>query len=442
MRIQRLLATALVLSVSLLGLQVASVEAAGAIAGKKCTVIGKTTASAGKTYICAASGKSKIWKLRVIAAKPSPTPSSGQIAMPAQSNEVFATCKLPIADSRGDVSLGLPRYPARGKDIGEVHATVVFVDFPDAKATMTPEVAFSKIDPRATQIFSEMSYGKLNYKFYPNFRWFTMSKPSTAYTYASFQGQHDFAAEAVSLADQTTDFSKSDSVIFLTNPDQKALGNGPAISYNLQSGILADGNNLHNGATSGADLNYWGAIWLNHEISHSFGLVDLYSFTGESYDDYFRYTGSFSYMGYSSESSMAPGLFAWERFALGWLDQSQMFCASNPSGTYAVTPVETTGGVKSVVIPLNATSALVVESRRAIGLDSKLEKPGLLVYRVDTSISSGKGQLQVLSNTPVANDLYLHKAPLAVGESITANGYTIKHVSASDSQDAMTIVRN
>jgi M6 family metalloprotease-like protein len=435
-------ATALALSISFLTLQVASVEAAGITPGNKCQVLGKTTTSAGKTYICATNGKSKIWKLKLGKPSGSPTPSSSPIAMPGQSNAEFAACKLPIADSRGDVSLGLPRNPARGKDIGDVHTTVVFVDFPDAKATMTPEQAFAKIDPRATQIFSEMSYGKLNYKFYPNFKWFTMSKPSTAYSYASFQGQHDFAAEAVSLADSTTDFSQTDSVIFLTNPDQKALGNGPAISYSLQAGIIADGNNLHNGATSGADLNYWGAIWLNHEISHSFGLVDLYSFTGVNYDDYFRYTGSFSYMGYSKESSMAPGLFAWERFALGWLDQSQMFCAPNPSGTYTITPVETAGGLKSVVVPLTATSALVVESRRPIGLDSKLEKPGLLVYRVDTSISSGNGQLQVLSNTPLADDLYLHKAPLAVGETIVANGFTIKHISATNSEDALTIVRN
>jgi M6 family metalloprotease-like protein len=442
MRIHRLLAAALALSISLLALQVASVDAAGITPGSKCQVAGKTIKSAGKTFICTTSGKSKIWRLKVTKPPVSPTPSSSPISMPGQSNQEFAACKLPIADTRGDVSLGLPRYPARGKDVGDVHATVVFVDFPDAKAAMTPEQAFAKIDPRSTQIFSEMSYGKLNYKFYPNFQWFTMSKPSTAYSYATFQGQHDFAAEAISLADSTTDFSQTDSVIFLTNPDQKALGNGPAISYGLQSGIMADGNNLHNGATSGADLNYWGAIWLNHEISHSFGLVDLYSYTGVNYDDYFRYTGSFSYMGYSKESSMAPGLFSWERFALGWLDQSQMFCAPNPSGTYAIAPVETAGGLKSVVVPLTATSALVVESRRAIGLDSKLEKPGLLVYRVDTSISSGNGQLRVMSNTPLADDLYLHKAPLAVGESIAANGYTIKHISTTTNEDTFTIVRN
>ncbi|MFM6966932.1 MAG: hypothetical protein ACKOWI_06200 [Rhodoluna sp.] len=442
MRLTRLVASALALSITFLGLQVASVEAAGIIAGSKCTVLGKTTVNAGKTFVCTASGKAKVWKLKVSASKPSPSPTESLIAMPAQGDSEFAACKLPKADNRGDVSIGLPRIAERGKDIGLVHATVIFVDFPNAKATMTPEAAFAKINPRASEIFTEMSYGKLNYSFYPNLQWFTMSKPASSYSYASFQGQHDFFAEAVALADPTTDFSKTDSVIVLTNPDQNALKNGPAISYNSQVGIIADGNNLHNGATSGADLNYWGAIWLNHEISHSFGLVDLYSFTGETYDDYFRYTGAFSYMGLSSEKSMAPGLFAWERFALGWLDQSQMFCASNPTGTYAVSPVETAGGVKAVVVPLTSTSALVVESRRAIGLDNKVEKPGLLVYRVDTSISSGNGVIQVISNTPVAKDLYLHKAPLAVGESISSDGYTILHSATSASQDSFTIVRN
>jgi hypothetical protein len=47
-----------------------------------------------------------------------------------------------------------------------------------------------------------------------------------------------------------------------------------------------------------------------------------------------------------------------------------------------------------------------------------------------------------IPNTPKADDLYLHKAPLAVGESIGANGYTIKHISTTTNEDTFTIVRN
>jgi M6 family metalloprotease-like protein len=406
---------------------------AASVAGTKCTAIGKTLVSGGKTYVCKAVGRNKSWALKSVTAAPTPSPSvvTGS----------FAACRLPVADNRGDVALGIPRIAARGKDTGDVHSTVIFVDFPDAKATMTPDAAFAKINPRATQIFSEVSYGKLNYILEPNLHWFTMSKPSTAYSYASFDGQHSFAAEALALADPTTDFSKSDSFVIITNPDQRALPNGPAVSYSADFGFHLDGNNLHNGATSGADINYWGAIWLNHEISHSFGAVDLYSATGNTYETQFQYTGEFSYMGLSDERSQAPGLLAWERYVLGWLDESQLVCSPNGVGNYSLTPIETAGGIKAVVIPTGRTTALVVEDRRALGLDSKLAKPGLLVYRVDTSKTSGYGPVQVISNATLAADPRYLKAPLAVGESVTVDGFTFKHTATASGSDALAVTR-
>lgn len=426
----RTLAVALAISLGLLGMQASSVQAAGVTVGSKCTVLNKTTISAGKTYVCLASGKSKVWKLKIVAKPP---------VVPEQSAAAFASCVLPVADSRGDVAIGLPRIANRGKDTGTVNTTVIFVDFPDARATMTPQQAFAKVSPRSSEIFSEVSYGKLNYKFNPNFKWLTTSKPSTSYSFASFMGQHDYVAEAIALADPITDFSAADSFLVLSNPDQKALLNGPAVSYSPDWGFRVDGNNLYNGATSGADLNYWGAIWLNHEISHSFGLVDDYAADGNTYETQFKYTGEFSYMGLSDERSSAPGLFAWERFVLGWLDQTQLFCAPSASGNFTITPVETAGGLKAIVVPTSRTSVLVVESRRAIGLDSKLAKPGLLVYRVDTSKTSGWGPIQVISNKELMADPRYLSAPLSVGESVTVDGYTFKHTSTAAATDVLTV---
>ncbi|MEN9713523.1 MAG: hypothetical protein RLZZ164_187 [Actinomycetota bacterium] len=447
MHIRKFLAVLALVAMAVAGTQGSAVTAAS-LAGTKCTVKGKTTISAGKTYVCTVSGKTKVWKLKTSAApKPTPTPVSTVSPMPGLTGTYLAgfnQCTLPVADNRGDVALGLPRIYNRGKDVGTVNATVIFVDFPDVKATMSPEMAFDKISPRSSQIFSEVSYGKLNYVLNPNFHWFTMSKPSTSYSFATFDGQHSYVGEAIALADPTTDFSKTDSLIILSNPAQSALGNGPAITYRPNDGFWADGSNIHNGATSGADLNFWGGIWLNHEIGHSFGLVDLYSalWDTSNYDTVFKYTGNFSFMGYSSEQSNAPSLFAWERYVLGWLDDNQMMCAPDASGTYALTPVESAGGTKALVIPINTTTNLVVESRKAIGIDSKLAKPGLLVYRVDTSLTSGYGPIQVLTNSNLVDDPRYLKAPLAMGESVTFGKYTITASWSSATGDVVSVTHN
>ena len=55
---------------------------------------------------------------------------------------------------------------------------------------------------------------------------------------------------------------------------------------------MADGVGIPNGITSGADLVNWGFLWLNHEVGHSLGLADLYSYeTG-----FAAFTGHFSIM--------------------------------------------------------------------------------------------------------------------------------------------------
>lgn len=404
-----------------------SVQAATVKAGASCTTVGKATKVGTKTYVCTKVGKAKVWKLKATPVA-KPTPAS------------FDKCMLPVADGRGDVALGLPRIAARSKTVGDVHATVVFVDFPDMTSRPTPEAALSLVVPRATEIFKELSYGRLNYLIEPNLKWHMMTKPSTAYSYATFRSHHDFVKEVISIADPTTDFSKTNSLVVITNPFQRALSFGPAMTFPSSEGFVVDGNLINNGTTSGSDINYWGPAWLNHEIGHSFGLADLYAY-GASSNETFKYTGEFSLMGLSDERSQAPGLLAWERFVLGWLDQSQLICAPSGVGTYNISPVATAGGTKAVVIPTGATTALIVESRKAIGLDSKLSKPGLLVYRVNTSIQSGRGVVQVISKTTLADDPRYFKAPLAVGESLTVDGFTFTNKSTSPTVDVLVVTR-
>lgn len=354
-------------------------------------------------------------------------PSAGDPAAP---------CKLPIADGRGDVAIGgWPRAAERLRATGEVVATVIMVDFPDAPATMSPEDAFAKVAP-SDGIFDEMSYGRLDYRLEPVMTWYRMSQPSTAYAplTSSFDHHRAYIAEAVALADADVDFSSTESLIVLANPDAEGLGEaGPAFTpISADEGIAVDGTVLMNGATSAHDLNHWGAIWLNHEVTHTLGLPDLYAFEG---GEGLPYTGEFGYMGLSSLDSNAPGLLAWERWVLGWIDDEQVTCLPAPLTSMAravVSPIGTAGGPKAVVVAIGPTRALVAEARTATGLDAGIRKEGVLVYTVDSSVESGFGPVRVFPADPVDPTVgytTFFEAPRAVGESVEVNGVRVAVVS-------------
>jgi M6 family metalloprotease-like protein len=319
------------------------------------------------------------------------------------------------------------------------------VDFPDAPATMTPSEALARISP-AQDVFKEMSYGKLSYNLKPQLKWYRMSKNSTEYVAGgwTFFKHRDYISEAAKLADSEVDFSSTDNLIILANPDAKGMGySGPAFAAVRNSGITLDGKYISNGATSAYDLNNWKSIWLNHEISHSMGLVDLYAFTSSNsanrYDG-LRFTGEFSYMGLSSYESNSPSLLAFERWNLGWIEDSQIECTKSSKLTKLISPVQVSGGTKAIIIPISKTKAVVVESRRALGIDKALSKSGALVYVVDSSIQSGLGPIKVFPSDLVNDPRYL-TAPRTTGESVTVEGVTIKVVQSDATGDTVEITK-
>jgi len=316
--------------------------------GSACSSFNYSTTVAGFKYTCSKVGKKLVWSkgIKVSAPKtgptatPSPSPSASPSPTPTQTalKPITASsvlpCKLPIQDGRGDVSIGgWPRIADRMRTTGTITTQVIFVDFSDAPAVMTPQDAFAKISG-AKDTFSEMSYGLMNYNLVPTYKWYRMKSPSTSYAplNKSFLSHRAYIAEALGMADPDIDFSKSDAFVIVANPDSTGIGDsGPGFASTYGNGFTLDGKYIANGATSSHDLNGWKSIWLNHEITHTMGLVDLYAATsggGSDYWDFHRYVGQFSYMGFSSFESNAPGLTAYERWYLNWLDDSQIICST------------------------------------------------------------------------------------------------------------------
>ena len=282
--------------------------------------------------------------------------------------DALAACRLPEMGLRNDVGLGFPRIPVRLKARGNVRFTVLFVDFNDVPATTSPQQVLSIISPQSEKYFDAVSYGKFKLRFAPHYQWLRMSKTSVDYHFgrgASFDTQRAYMQEAVQLAGKSLDYSQTDAILVITNPAVKAIDWGPAFSAAPGFGIQAGGREILNGATSGSDLTILGWPWFNHEIGHTLSLVDLAGPLPDT-QEWHTYVGDFSVMG--DPNGKAKELLAWERWQLGWLDDSQVLCAQVQQGQKwqaRLTLIERRGGNKLAIIPTGKTTAIVVESRCA-----------------------------------------------------------------------------
>lgn len=338
--------------------------------------------------------------------------------------ELPEACRLPNVLG-GPVDLGFPRHPERLPTTGTVVVTVLFGTYTDVTPQRTPAELLAVLSPGAEDLFHAMSYGQLDVVLEPHLQWLQLSGPSADYGAAirTFDGHRDFLREGIAQADDVVDFSNTDLVLLVGPPSATGVPYGPAfVGFDAPAGRLeADGNVILNGVTSGADLLGWGSPWLNHEMGHTLGLPDLYSFA-----EPLGFTRPFSLM--DLISGAAPELLAYERWHLGWIDDAQVLCDVFDQSV-RLTPVEDAGGVKMAVVRIDDTTALVVESRRARGADVALPVEGVVVYVVDTSVASGGGPIRVVSG----------EVPLGPGASVEERGVTVEVVSSGRAGDVIRV---
>ena len=353
-------------------------------------------------------------------------------------NGLIETCKL--KNDSAPLSLGFPRYEYSLRSTGNLKMTLIFVDFNDSPATRDIDQVYNILNPSSKDFFHYSSFGKLNVEFDVIEKWYRMSKASDQYISRSnntAEAHLDYLSEALSLADPDYDFSQTDTFVVITNPDTEAVDFGPAfIGQADYWNFKADGKTFYTSTNSGFDLDYWGGLWLNHEVLHGMGLPDLYNISGNP--NWHGFVGEFSLMGIISGS--APDLFAYEKWVLGWLDEAEIFCASSGESIIDITPIESLEeGTKMVILPINEYESLVIESRRRINLDKSLPEEGVLIYKVDNSKTSGGGMIKVFpedSNNESKLDLLLKE-----GETFTFDDYQIEILIHTSNYDRVRVFR-
>ena len=326
------------------------------------------------------------------------TSLNGYLIGPRSDN---APCRLP--DQRTDprsseigLVIGFPLSLGRPmtQSIGELKLAAVAVDFPDFAGTSQEIPRLRDTASQVDKWLVAESQGRATSSWIFHEQWITLSKPAVEYRVQGF-GKDAYQEVSTEIVDRVLELLELVDVdqLFVYFPDSLTTSEiGDDI--NPFSGVLAQigiptreraelaGSRIRNmkgsGTISQRNNNQLWAIWA-HELLHSMGL-QVHSPENSALID-----------------SVSNGVFTlsgWSRWLLGWIDDGQVAClkAQSLPATLDLVPLQVTDnkdGVRLVMIPLNETQAIAVESHRAFGTGAGLGASGtygLLAYVIDSKL--------------------------------------------------------
>ncbi|CAM5227340.1 M6 family metalloprotease domain-containing protein [Streptomyces fumanus] len=361
-----------------------------------------------------------------------------------------APCALERTDAHHSEGLdtwnaAYPR-PARTVD-----AVMVFLSFPDSRPLTAPRELAADHFPATSRFFRRASYGTFTLRPHPLRHWVAMPRPSTAYAIQrdwSARHRAAYLRDALAAADGAVDFSRYDVVYFVADPDAPGVDSDATKVVNLDTPLRADGTDIRRVVTV-FENHPPDRLVLAHETGHVFDLPDLYHRPADGKGDWDTHVGDWDLMG--SQFGLAPDLFGWHKWKLGWLRPRQVACVRGsgpvrltlePLGAGPQAPVTGAAGApafglgrgtKLAVVRTGAGDALAFEARGRVGNDGAACRAGVLVYRVRSGAESGRGPIRVIDAHPETEACWeesvyppLADAPVALGESFTVPGEDVR----------------
>ncbi|MFE3857976.1 M6 family metalloprotease domain-containing protein [Streptomyces griseorubiginosus] len=302
------------------------------------------------------------------------------------------------------MSEGLPTPGGYSRSTGTVRALTLMVDFSDAPGSGTAQSRFREFFPQTQDWFRTSSYGRLDYRpETPIPDWLRMPRPFRAYGIergAPFDpGYRRLVQDIVAAADPRVDFRSYDFLNVLVTPNAGPSALDTVLSVTFAGNTdapVADGVPVANASfvysrqdDGSGSFDRTGYRVLPHENGHVFGLPDLYTQQGG---------GAVGHWDIMSEDWGADNdLLGWHKWKLGWLDATQVDCVTERgTAQYTLTPLARPGlGTKLLFVPLSRRTGYAVELRTREGNDETVCRPGVLVYRVDADVDTGRGPVQV-----------------------------------------------
>ncbi len=289
--------------------------------------------------------------------------------------------------------------------IGQLSVIVIGVEFQDLRHQRPISDINQLVFKDLAQYWHDVSYGKVSLTG-DVVGWVTAARPYSFYRAEdSPETRFSLILDAVNQADSQVDFRKYGYIMVVhAGQDQAYTGNKNDIWSSSSIGVgslnTQDGQ-VSVGVTLLAEFDPLGPYV--HEMGHNFGLPDLWNYAIVSsackYCD--NYVGEFDIMahGFWADNGSTPvEPSVWSKIQLGWVSDSQVLTADKSILSMmnaTLTPIETASGVKAVKYPLTDTTYYLVEVRHRIGWDRYLPDEGVIIYYVNTALSSGNGPVRI-----------------------------------------------
>ncbi len=366
--------------------------------------------------------------------------------------EPFSVAPCVLARTAAHHSEGLDTWNAAyPRPTRNLDAVMVFLSFPDSHPLTTPAELSADHFPATSRYFEQASYGRFTLRPHALRQWLRMPRPSTAYAIRrdwTVTHRAAYLRDAFSVANRHVDFSRYDIVYFVADPDAPGVDSDATKVVNLDRPLRVDGADIRRIVTV-FENHPPDRLVLAHETGHVFDLPDLYHRPVDGKGDWDTHVGDWDLMG--SQFALAPDLFGWHKWKLGWLESRQVRCVQDagpvrltlePLGAGPGTPVTGAAGAPSfglgrgtklAVVRTGPDSVLAFEARGPAGNDHAVCRQGVLVYRVSSGTRSGRGPIEVVDAHPHTeacreDSVYppLADAPVALGESFTVPGESVR----------------
>lgn len=431
--------------VSVLNLSILSPLSAAVKLGSPCKKVGQTSSFAGKNYVCIKSGSQTVWKIDTkINSLGNTTTSNKNLEV---SNEAvfspISDCKLqkpntlPMDDGPMG-SIGFPKESNAIPSLGNQKSLLLFIEFPDVLATNNiKKIWESSSVPNAENLFYFSSYGKLKLKVEFSEKIYRLDKQSTYYNLTTLpsggpdlrNGQpklDEVISDALTAADPDVDYSQYAFVTVATpSSSSLSLGGATGLGPNPKKfdGVTYTKASFQPLSELTPTEKRYKTYNFTHDIGHMMGLMHPYVDEGPvhgAWDIMWNFAFQNDFLG-------------WNKWKLNWLSDAQVDCISEGKRniTQYLTPIGSASNTKKmIVIKLNESSALVIESRRKTIFENlKTSDEGIIVYKIDTTKAQGFGPVSIISNQTKILDSQNFACVLGTmgeGEFTTSDGYKIK----------------
>ena len=321
--------------------------------------------------------------------------------------------------------LGFPRPENRLPNKGTLNFKVLFAKSSGSTVAneKSAEDLYKKLQPEiVSSFYNQVSNGSVQkIQFEPYYSWIEFDKLESLKDAAGDEIKlveaewRTFISKTLETADSQIDFTKSDGVMIILDPNSSYL----RLGYGLTDEYTVDGKKLSSVVLLGrayVQVGLRSPYLVIHELGHLFGLPDLYSYI-DAFKTNQDSTDTVAYFSVMNKAAVGGiGYFGWEKYILGWLDDPQMMCHKAGEVTGNLVSLTKTNGLKMIAVPISSSQVLVVENRTKEGIDKMIPNPGIIAYVVDSSIEGGKNPIKVLNN----------KKPIKIGSSFIYNNVKIE----------------